>query len=55
MVIDAGIVEPDGARAQAEGGALWGLSMALHDGTEFDEGQVKRSPFFAWVGARPTS
>jgi isoquinoline 1-oxidoreductase beta subunit len=42
MVIDAGtIVEPDGARAQAEGGALWGLSMALHEGTELVEGQVK--------------
>jgi CO/xanthine dehydrogenase Mo-binding subunit len=42
MVIDAGtIVEPDGARAQVEGGALWGLSMALHEGTEFVAGQVK--------------
>jgi isoquinoline 1-oxidoreductase subunit beta len=42
MVIDAGtIVEPDSARAQAEGGALWGLSRALHEGTEFVEGQVK--------------
>jgi isoquinoline 1-oxidoreductase subunit beta len=41
-VIDAGtIVEPDSARAQAEGGALWGLSMALHEGTEFVDGQVK--------------
>jgi isoquinoline 1-oxidoreductase subunit beta len=40
--IDAGtIVEPDSARAQAEGAALWGLSMALHEGTEFAQGQVK--------------
>ncbi|MEG0886814.1 MAG: molybdopterin cofactor-binding domain-containing protein, partial [Janthinobacterium sp.] len=42
MVIDAGtIVDPDGALAQAEGGALWGLSMALHEGTAFLNGEVK--------------
>jgi isoquinoline 1-oxidoreductase subunit beta len=42
IVVDAGtIVEPDTARAQTEGGALWGLSMALHEGTEFVDGQVK--------------
>ncbi len=42
IVVDAGtIVEPDSARAQTEGGALWGLSMALHEGTEFVDGQVK--------------
>ncbi|MFT5589102.1 MAG: isoquinoline 1-oxidoreductase beta subunit [Bradyrhizobium sp.] len=42
MVIDAGtIVHPDGALAQAEGGALWGVSMALHEGTEFVDGQVR--------------
>jgi isoquinoline 1-oxidoreductase subunit beta len=40
--VDAGtVVDPDGALAQAEGGAVWGLSMALHEGTEFVEGQVK--------------
>ena len=39
IVVDAGtIVDPDGALAQVEGGALWGLSMALHEGTEFVEG-----------------
>ena len=27
--------------AQVEGAALWGLSMALHEGTEFDNGQVR--------------
>lgn len=44
MVIDAGtIVDPDGALAQAEGGALWGVSMALHEGTEFVNGQVRDS------------
>ncbi len=42
LVVDAGtVVDPDGALAQVEGGALWGLSMALHEGTEFVRGQVK--------------
>ena len=42
LVLDAGtIVDPDGALAQVEGGALWGLSMALYEGTEFVKGQVK--------------
>ena len=40
--IDAGsIVDPDGALAQAQGGTLWGLSMALHEGTSFLKGNVK--------------
>ena len=42
LVVDAGtIVHPDGALAQVEGSALWGLSMALYEGTEFVNGQVK--------------
>ena len=42
IVIDAGsIVHPDGALAQTEGAALWGASLALHEGTEFVDGQVK--------------
>jgi isoquinoline 1-oxidoreductase beta subunit len=42
IVMDAGtVVHPDGALAQVEGGALWGLSLALHEGTEFVKGQVK--------------
>jgi CO/xanthine dehydrogenase Mo-binding subunit len=42
LVVDAGtIVHPDGAAAQVEGGALWGVSMALHEGTEFVNGEVK--------------
>lgn len=41
LVVDAGtIVDPDGARAQVEGAALWGLSVALHEGTLFTNGQV---------------
>jgi isoquinoline 1-oxidoreductase beta subunit len=42
LVIDAGtVIHPDGAAAQVEGGALWGLSMALHEGSEFVNGQPK--------------
>jgi CO/xanthine dehydrogenase Mo-binding subunit len=42
IVVDAGtIVDPDSALAQVEGAALWGLSMALHEGTEFVHGQVR--------------
>ena len=41
LVVDAGtIVDPGGARAQIEGAALWGLSLALHEGTRFENGQV---------------
>jgi CO/xanthine dehydrogenase Mo-binding subunit len=39
--IDCGtVVHPDGALAQVEGGALWGLSMALFEGTTIKDGQV---------------
>ena len=42
IVADAGtIVHPDGALAQMEGASLWGLSMALHEGTEYVDGQVR--------------
>jgi isoquinoline 1-oxidoreductase beta subunit len=42
LELDAGlIVDPDGARAQAEGGMLWGLSMALYEGTDFANGRVR--------------
>ena len=40
IVIDAGtIIHPDSAAAQVEGAALWGLSTALYEGTEFTRGQ----------------
>jgi CO/xanthine dehydrogenase Mo-binding subunit len=40
--VDAGsIIDPDGARAQAEGAMLWGLSMALYEGTDFANGRVR--------------
>ena len=42
VVIDAGtIVHPDSALAQVEGATLWGLSVALHEGTEIVNGQPK--------------
>jgi isoquinoline 1-oxidoreductase beta subunit len=41
LVVDAGtVVHPDGALAQVQGGALWGASMALHEGTRFIKGAV---------------
>ena len=53
IVVDAGsIVHPDGARAQVEGGALWGLSMALREGTEFVNGQVKDTNFNTYTPVR---
>jgi isoquinoline 1-oxidoreductase beta subunit len=42
LVADCGtVVSPDGALAQMEGAALWGLSLALHEGTVFENGQPK--------------
>jgi len=39
--IDCGtVVHPDGAMAQAEGATLWGVSLAVHEGTTFKDGQV---------------
>lgn len=40
-VMDCGtVVHPDGALAQTEGAVLWGLSLALHEGTRIKDGQV---------------
>jgi isoquinoline 1-oxidoreductase subunit beta len=42
LVVDAGtIVHPNSAEAQVEGAALWGMSMALHEGSEFVNGLPK--------------
>jgi CO/xanthine dehydrogenase Mo-binding subunit len=44
LVVDAGtIVDPDGALAQVEGSSLWGVSLALHEGAEFVNGQIKET------------
>ncbi|MBI1340374.1 molybdopterin-dependent oxidoreductase [bacterium] len=53
LVADAGtIVDPDGALAQMEGAALWGLSMALFEGTEFENGEVKARNLGAYTPLR---
>jgi CO/xanthine dehydrogenase Mo-binding subunit len=42
QTLDCGtVVHPQGAMAQAEGATLWGLSLALHEGTEIENGQVR--------------
>ncbi|MFL5297789.1 MAG: molybdopterin cofactor-binding domain-containing protein [Phenylobacterium sp.] len=42
LVVDCGtVVNPDGALSQMQGASLWGLSLALFEGTEFRDGQVK--------------
>jgi isoquinoline 1-oxidoreductase subunit beta len=42
LVADAGtIVDPNGALAQMQSASLWGMSLALHEGTEFEKGNVK--------------
>jgi CO/xanthine dehydrogenase Mo-binding subunit len=44
LVVDAGaIIHPDGARAQMEGAALWGLSLALHEGATFRDGRIQET------------
>lgn len=41
-ILDCGtVVHPDGALAQTQGSMLWGLSLALFEGTKFTKGQVK--------------
>ncbi len=34
------VIHPDGALAQAEGATLWGVSLALFEGTTIERGQV---------------
>ncbi len=51
--IDCGtVVHPDGALAQAEGATLWGVSLALHEGTRFERGQVKDRNLDAYTPLR---
>lgn len=53
IAIDAGIiVDPNGAEAQCQGAALWGLSMALYEGTELANGQYKDSNFDTYTPLR---
>ncbi len=51
--IDCGtVVHPDGALAQAEGAALWGVSLALHEGANFKDGQVVERNLNAYTPLR---
>lgn len=51
--IDAGvIVDPNGAEAQCQGAILWGLSMALYEGTQFVSGKVKDTNFGTYTPLR---
>jgi isoquinoline 1-oxidoreductase beta subunit len=44
MVADAGvIVHPDGALAQVQGSMLWGTSLALHEQSPIENGQVSNT------------
>lgn len=44
MVVDAGIiVHPDGALAQVQGSMLWGTSLALHEQSPIENGQVSNT------------
>lgn len=53
LAVDAGIiVHPGGARAQVEGSTLWGLSMALHEGTRFEKGQVRDTNLHSYTPLR---
>ena len=51
--IDCGtVVHPDGARAQAEGASLWGVSLALHEGASFANGEVAQRNLDAYTPLR---
>lgn len=53
IVTDAGtVVDPDGGLSQVQGAALWGLSLALHEGTEFENGNVKAQNLGAYTPLR---
>lgn len=53
VVTDCGtVVHPDGALAQTEGACLWGLSMALYEGTTFEGGQVRDHNLNAYTPLR---
>jgi isoquinoline 1-oxidoreductase beta subunit len=53
LVVDCGtVVHPDGALAQMQGASLWGMSLALFEGTEFKDGQVKDTNLGAYTPLR---
>lgn len=53
LVVDAGtVVNPSGALAQVQGSTLWGLSLALHEGTAFQNGQVQDTNLDSYIPLR---
>jgi isoquinoline 1-oxidoreductase beta subunit len=53
LVVDCGtVVHPDGALSQMQGASLWGMSLALFEGTEFRDGQVKDTNLGAYTPLR---
>jgi CO/xanthine dehydrogenase Mo-binding subunit len=45
-------VNPDGIRAQVEGGALWGLSLALYEKATMKDGGIEQSNFDTYTPLR---
>jgi isoquinoline 1-oxidoreductase beta subunit len=55
LVVDCGtVVHPDGALAQVQGASLWGMSLALFEGTTFKDGQVRETNLGAYTPLRMT-
>jgi CO/xanthine dehydrogenase Mo-binding subunit len=53
LVVDCGaVVVPNGAESQVQGAALWGMSLALFEGAEFADGQVKQTNLGAYTPLR---
>ena len=53
LVVDCGIVvNPDGALSQMQGASLWGMSLALFEGTAFKDGQVADTNLGAYTPLR---
>ncbi|WP_309643774.1 molybdopterin cofactor-binding domain-containing protein [Phenylobacterium sp.] len=53
LAVDAGaIVHPDGALAQMEGAALWGMSLALFEGATFTNGQIAETNLDSYTPLR---
>ena len=45
-------VNPDGIRAQVEGGAMWGLSLALYEKATMKDGGIEQSNFDTYTPLR---
>jgi isoquinoline 1-oxidoreductase beta subunit len=53
LVADCGaVVHPDGALAQMEGAALWGMSLALFEGASFVNGEIQETNLGAYTPLR---